>query len=46
MDIRVRLVGDTAEKAEAVKKERGLENWTDLVRLLIVEEYKRTKLVR
>jgi hypothetical protein len=41
IQIRIDLEGDVAEKFNAIKADRGLENNTDIIRLLITEAYKR-----
>jgi hypothetical protein len=39
--IRVELEGEMANKFEAIKREMGIENNTDVLRSLISDEYKR-----
>ena len=40
IQIRLDLEGELAEKFKIVKREKGLENNTDLLRLLITEAFK------
>jgi transposase len=41
IQIRIDLEGDVADKFNAIKSDRGLENNTDVIRLLITEAFKR-----
>jgi len=41
IQIRIDLEGDIAGKFEAVKKDKGLENNTDVVRSLITDAFKK-----
>jgi len=40
IQIRIDLEGDLAQKFKAVKREKGIENNTDVIRSLIVDAYK------
>lgn len=39
--MRVELEGEMATKFEAIKREKGIENNTDVIRSLISDEFKR-----
>jgi hypothetical protein len=41
IQIRIDLEGEIADKFEAVKKDKGLENNTDVVRSLITDAFKK-----
>jgi len=41
IQIRLDLEGEIAEKFEAVKKDKGLENNTDVLRSLITDAFKK-----
>jgi len=41
IQIRIDLEGDIADKFEVVKKDKGLENNTDVVRSLITDAFKK-----
>ena len=43
IEIRMTIAGKLAERLNEIKKDRGLENYTELIRTLINEAYERLK---